>query len=206
MAQRLIDHQRGQRYGEILAVFHRDGHLEAEVFGTQLLNDCPQELWNGLIADDIARELGALVVKLNGPRYWLLDGLGSKGAPMEPVLREFNGILMRRIATVRLDVPESASYRELNVDRRAQFFFDAGKPVYELVNPEGDSYIMQALCRAVDPTMTEESLATLGDRLSMPDGWTYRMRVLEEELVVDTSDHVATVIQDEFENTYTRPV
>lgn len=206
MAQRLIDRQRGQRYGEILAVFDRGGYFEAEVFGTQLLNDCPQELWDGLVAADIAQELGALTVKLNGPRYWLLDGLGSKGAPMEPVIREFNGILMRRIATVRLDVPESASYREVYVDRRAQFFFDSGTPVYELVNPDGESYVMQALCRAVDPAMTEVSLATLGDRLSMPEGWTYRVRVLEEELVVDTSDHVATIIQDEFENTYTRPV
>jgi hypothetical protein len=53
--------------------------------------------------------------------------------------------------------------------------------------------------------MTEESLATLGERLALPEGWSYRTRVLETELVVDTSASLATVVQDEFENTYTLP-
>jgi hypothetical protein len=44
---------------------------------------------------------------------------------------------------------------------------------------------------------------TLGDRLNLPDGWSYRTRVLDAELIADTSDHLATVTQDEFENTYT---
>ena len=41
-AQRLIDNMRGVRYGEVLAMFLRDTGLEAEVYGTQMLNDCPQ--------------------------------------------------------------------------------------------------------------------------------------------------------------------
>jgi hypothetical protein len=31
------------------------------------------------------------------------------------------------------------------------------------------------------------------------------MRVLDDELVVDTTGRVATVLQDEFENSYTLP-
>jgi hypothetical protein len=42
--ERLIDHMRGVRYGEVLPIFQRNDGLEAEVFGTQMLNDCPQEL------------------------------------------------------------------------------------------------------------------------------------------------------------------
>jgi hypothetical protein len=64
---------------------------------------------------------------------------------------------------------------------------------------------MQALCIGVDPTITEASLADLGGRLDMPEGWTYRTRILDEELVVDTTATVATVLQDEFENSYTLP-
>jgi len=64
---------------------------------------------------------------------------------------------------------------------------------------------MQALCIGVDPSMTEESLETLGERLSMPEGWTYRTRILDDELVVDTTATIATVLQDEFENSYTLP-
>ena len=79
---------RGVRYGEVLAVYVKGTVLEAEVYGTQMLNDCPAELWDTLRADEIAADMGAVFVKLNGPRKWLLDGLGVKVASVEPVLRE----------------------------------------------------------------------------------------------------------------------
>ena len=204
--QRLIDNMRGVRYGEVLAMFLRDTGLEAEVYGTQMLNDCPQEQWQTLDADVIAKEMGAVFAKLNGPRYWLLDGFGTKVAVVEPVFRDFNGITMRRIAVVNLGADYSpGSYVERKINRGAVFFWDAGKKVYELVNPDGLAYVMQARCIGVDPTISEESLDTLGNKLSLPAGWSYRVRVLSEELVVDTTAHVATVLQDEFENTYTLP-
>lgn len=205
-AQRLIDDMRGVRYGEVLPVFLREDGLHAEVYGTQMLNDCPQHLWEKLDAAAIAKELGAVLVKLNGPRKWVLDGLGTKVAPVEPVLREFGGIMFRRIATIHLgDKPGAGPYKENKINRGAVFFFDAGKPVYELVNPEGKAYVMQALCMGVDASMSEASLPSLGSRLSLPAGWTYRSRVLEHELVVDTTASLATVLQDEFENSYTLP-
>ena len=204
--QRLIDHMRGVRYGEVLAMFLRDTGLEAEVYGTQMLNDCPQELWETLNADEIAKDMNAVFVKLNGPRYWVLDGLGSKVAVIEPVFKDFNGIQMRRIATIPIGADFAAGpYTIRNVNRGAVFFFDAGKTVYELVDPDGRALVMQARCIGIDPNMTEESLATLGERLALPEGWSYRTRVLETELVVDTSATLATVVQDEFENTYTLP-
>ena len=204
--QRLIDHMRGVRYGEVLAMFLRDTGLEAEVYGTQMLNDCPQELWETLDADAIAKDMGAVFVKLNGPRYWLLDGLGSKVAVVDPVFRDFNGIQMRRIATIPLGADFAAgAYVVRNVNRGAVFFFDAGKTVYELVDPDGRAFVMQARCVGVDSNMSEASLVNLGERLALPEGWSYRTRVLDAELVVDTSATLATVVQDEFENTYTLP-
>jgi len=203
---RLISDMRGARYGEILAVFNSEGRLRAEVYGTQMLNDCPQELWVTLDAAAIAEEMGALLVKLNGPRYWTLDGLGQKVPVVDPVMRDFNGLTMRRLATVDLgDNPSTQPYVDRYVNRGAVFFFNAGAPVYELVNPDGLTYVMQAYCVGVDPTLTEESLNSLGGRLDLPESWTYRARILEEELVVDTTAAVATVVQDEFENTYTLP-
>ena len=88
----MIDDMRGVRYGEVVPMFLRDTGLEAEVYGTQMLNDCPQELWQTLDANAIAKELGAVFVKLNGPRYWMLDGLGTKVAVVDPVFRDFGGI------------------------------------------------------------------------------------------------------------------
>jgi hypothetical protein len=203
---RLIDDVRGVRYGEVIAVFARDGHFEAEVFGTQFLNDCPQDAWDALEPTAIAADLGALAVKLNGPRHWVIDGIGQKVNTMEPVLREFNGLLMRRLAVIDLgNTPSTSPYTDNHVHRGVVFFFDAGKPVYELIAPGGVAYVMQAYCLAVDPATDEESLLTLGERLAPPPGWIYRVRTLEEELVVDTTHKVATVLQDEFEHSYTLP-
>ncbi len=204
--QKLVPDMRGVRYGEVLAVYLRENGLEAEVFGTQLINDCPQELWDTLDAETIAKEMGAILAKLNGPRYWTLDGFGTKLQPVEPIMRDFNGIMMRRIAVVDLGPePKMGPYNEMKVNRQVIFFFDAGQTVHELVNPEGLAYVMQALCIGVDPTMSAESLDTLGERLSMPEGWSYRSRVLTEDLIIDTTGSPATVLQDEFENSYTLP-
>ena len=206
IAPRLISDMRGVRYGEVLAAYRRDDGLQADVYGTQMLNDCPQELWQTLDAAVIAAEMGAVMVKLNGPRYWMLDGLGQKVAVVDPVFRDFNGIQMRRIATVDLGAnPSTQPYAERHVNRGAVFFFDAGKPVFELVNPDGLAYVMQAYCIGVDPTLTQHDLGALGDRLELPKGWSYRARVLNEDLIVDTSASIATVLQDELENTYTLP-
>ena len=204
--RRLISDMRGVRYGEVLAVFADEGTFRAEVYGTQMLNDCPQELWDALDPAAIAAELGALMVKLNGPRHWMLDGLGQKVAVVDPVFHDFDGLMTRRIAVVDLGTdPTSVPYTQRHVNRGAVFFFDAGSPVFELVDPDGLAYVMQAYCIGVDPSITEDALPTLGERLDLPHGWSYRTRVLDAELVVDTSATVATVLQDELENTYTLP-
>ncbi len=204
--ERLVPNMRNVRYGEVLTVYSREGRFEAEVYGTQLINDCPQDLWETLDANTIAVEMGAIAAKLNGPRYWTLDAFGQKIAVADPVLQDFNGITMRRIATVDLgEIPKLGPYTETKVNRGVIFFWDAGQTVHELVNSDGLAYIMQALCIGVDPSMTPESLLTLGERLELPEGWAYRTRVLDEELIVDTTGSIATVLQDEFENSYTLP-
>ncbi len=125
---RLISDMRGVRYGEVLAVYAKDNGLEAEVLGTQMLNDCPEELWRTLDANVIAKEMGALLVKLNGPRYWVIDGIGQKVAVIEPIFRDFNGLTMRRIAAVDLGKNAATQpYTERHVNRGAVFFFELPK-------------------------------------------------------------------------------
>ena len=206
--QKIISDMRNVRYGEVLSIFVRGSDLVAEVWGSQMLHDCPLEWWNSLDPETLKTELGAIGIKLNGPRNWVLDGFGNKTSHIEPVIREFNGLPMRRIATVEFkpgDKPMTSPYEERHVNRGAIFFWDAGTEVYELVRPDGVAYVMQALCTGVDASLTIENLPELGSKLQMPPGWTYRTRILDEDLIVDTSDHFATVVQDELENSYTLP-
>jgi hypothetical protein len=75
--------------------------------------------------------------------------------------------------------------------------------VYELVDPEGGVWIMQSYSAQVVP-QTEAELATLGARLALPAGWSFRTRTLEAELLVTARGGLATVTQDELQNTYQR--
>jgi hypothetical protein len=54
----------------------------------------------------------------------------------------------------------------------------------------------------VDPSLQERDLAGLGERLVLPDGWSYSSRVLDAPLDLVTVDVPAQVVQDDFKNSY----
>jgi hypothetical protein len=63
---------------------------------------------------------------------------------------------------------------------------------------------MQAYAQIVDKGLTIGDLAGLGTKIEPPDGWAFRVRTLGDDLTVLSADGVATVIQDELQNTYQR--
>lgn len=196
---------RGLRYGEVLLVRAEGERLTATVYNTFPLNDCPASLWDALDTAAIAAEHHALVAVLNGPRHWLMDFI-VPGYDGEPELETFGGLQMFRRASV--DVTDrglaGGPYTAVQVDRRALFGFDAGSTVFELIGPDGIPYVMQAWSRQVAADLDEPALHTLGSRLALPHGWSYRSRTLEAELVIDTMQTHATVVQDELQNTYSK--
>ena len=86
--------------------------------------------------------------------------------------------------------------------RASTFSFAADTTVHELTGPDGAVYVMQSWCTAVDTGLTEPDLVTLGERLLVPDGWTFRCRRLPERLDVMTATDDAVVLQDELRNSY----
>ncbi len=148
----------GKRYGEVLLVRLGDAGPQATVYNTFPLNDCPADLWGRLDAQAIATENGAAAALLNGPRYWLMSHIEKAGGT-ELETRTFGGIEMLRQATVDLSSMNPAPYSVNEVDRRAVFVFDAGRPVFELVDPGGRRWVMQTWSQTVDPTLTLDDLA-----------------------------------------------
>ena len=108
-----------------------------------------------------------------------------------------------RIPDVRMFAGRRPAYVETEVERSTTWVFRAGSPVHELIAPNGSVYAMQSASLIKDPNLTEQ-LPNLGERLQMPDGWTYRVRTLDQDLVVQARDGVAHVVLDEFENNYQR--
>ena len=191
----------GQRYGEVLVVeAGRDGPT-ATVYNSFGLNDLPAELWAALDPAAIAAENGAVTVLLNGPRYWLMNRIEK--TPQGPLVsKSFGGIEMRRQATVALSSMNPQPYAANEVRRNAVFVFDAGTQVYELVDPDGRRWVMQSWSRVVDAVLERADLPGLAGRLSLPAGWTYRPRVLDTPLRIDTTTTSAQVTQDELTNSY----
>lgn len=191
----------GKRYGEVLLVKTTPSGAEATVYNTFPLNDCPPELWNALDAKAIAEENGAVAALLNGPRYWLMSRIGKRGR--ETLERNsFGGIEMLRQATVKLASMNPAPYQLNRVDRKAVFTFDAGREIYELVDPDGRRWVMQTYSQTVDPSLSLGDLPGLASRLSLPDGWSYEARTPTAPLVVDTATEDACVTQDDLANSY----
>ena len=198
------------RYCEILLVNGGPEGVAADVWGTQNVSECPAESWDALDPDEVAAESGALAALFNGPRIWLAPGVfGEATAFPSPERRTFGDLEMRLLASLSLDPSQldptagSTPYTESDVRRNTVFRFEAGAEIYELEAPGGMRYVMQSLSQIVDAERALEDLPTLGARLSLPEGWTYRARVLDEALTL-VADGLAVVIQDELTNTYQR--
>lgn len=199
------DHMFNVRYGEILVVTGGPLSYTAHVYNTIGLNDCPEAQWKAIDPAKLKKERHARAIIMNGPRYFLMDSnsLASPGG-----VEIFGGLQLRHLADLKLSPVmvlrgRSKPYQENTVERTTEYVFRKGRTIYELVSPDGKTYVMQSYARIVDPKLSEPDLAGLGRRLSLPKGWSYQPVKLKEDLVLRAAGK-ATVIQDELQNTYQR--
>ncbi|MEM9520964.1 MAG: hypothetical protein AAGA37_16710 [Actinomycetota bacterium] len=201
------------RYCEILmTVVDGDGSEITEVWGTPGVDPCSDDAWYALDPAVIQAGNDASFIEMNGPRYFVVDGTvdtgdgsGGTGAASggESIIQQFGDITMSLLATTDVS-EESRSYVPDLVERTTTWTFDAGTEVYELIDPEGHVYTMQSYSLIEDRSLTIDDLATLGDQLDLPDGWTYRTRTLDEPLQVALAAEGAYVVQDDLRNSYQR--
>jgi hypothetical protein len=195
-----IDGLHDTRYCEILVLDGTPPDATVTVWNTIGSNRCPAAWWNALEAGALARELGASLVVLNGPRHWLIDAAsGETGGT-----RRFHGQRLTKVATIPIRSAADLArtpYTDRTIARRNTWRWNRGRTVFELVAPGGDVYVMQAYAQIVDPSLRRADLRRLGRRLQLPEGWRYRVRRLREPLVL-TARGQATILQDELQNTY----
>ncbi|GAA4001332.1 hypothetical protein GCM10022631_09910 [Deinococcus rubellus] len=164
---------RDHRYCEILPVYRKGFGIQAEVFNTLGLNECPASEWNSLSTDLLKQQTGALAVEKNGPRAWAMDEIQGRDASAEGKQVTFGTITMIQRATVPLSLSQVKSgqatpYAEQHVDRNTTYVYQGGKPVRELISPEGKVYAMQTYDLITSPNAA--ALENLGTRLKLPTG------------------------------------
>ena len=198
---------RNVRYCEVIPVTRERRTLTSWVYNTLGLNDCPAAEWDALTEEEVNEEFGSIAAKLNGPRYWVIDKLVGSGSTASGERFTFGGIEMELRAKLETKLREGTVgeqfYVPNEVQRQTVYTYLAGKPVYELTSPEGEVYIMQSYAQIKDKNLAIDDLASLGGSLSLPEGWTYSTRTLDEDYELVTSG-LAYVINDDFYNSYQR--
>ena len=174
------------------------------MYNTLGLNDCPELIWKKVTVAGVKKESGADRVHLNGPRYWVIDGL-KNSTLINPTTKTICGLQLREAGVLHiglLDLLESkTSYHELKVARKTTWVYDASKPVYELISPAGKVFVMQSYSVQQAP-QTEESLAQLATKLKLPQGWQFKTGILKKIELLQAINNQATVVQDNLLNTY----
>jgi hypothetical protein len=215
-----ISNLRGQRYCEILLSFEiqKAGPAEKEknihfvapmkVYNTIGVSDCPQNLWQGVNPDQIKKSMDANHVQLNGPRVWTIDGMKSSTL-VNPEVVTFNGVKMRQAGVLDLPLRDLLKrpkpYSQFTVARNTTWVFMAGKPVFELIDPKGNVFIMQSY--SLQKTQQNEAdLPKLGSILKLPKGWQFRTRILTQDYLLTPVNQKAVVTQDNLLNTYQQEV
>jgi hypothetical protein len=184
---------RGFIYCELMFTYPDHG---ADMYSTSPLAPCSLEWWENLDLDALAQEFGAEVVQKNGPQWWSMDEVSlmlSAPVSVAGVDMVFGGIL----PPGTMSIPH---YTVFNPAKYQNLRWKAGKPVYQLVDPDGHVYVIQG------HKVPEESLATLGEEFQdLPEGWEYRVSVLDEDLVMNlTPAEPIPSAQDEFDQVYIR--
>jgi hypothetical protein len=193
----VFENARGLRYAELFAV----GSEWIEVYNSTGLSEAPPELWDTTDPERAAGELGAQLVVKNGPHWWAFDSATLRFAVDDVTVQ---GIGYRWCARLPAFLAKSGKleppfYTVVEANKEGELRYEAGKPVYELVSPDGGVFVMQG--SSIDPS----EYAALGDTLTLGDGWQFRIRTLDEDLAVSLDGKVK-VVMDDFKNVYNLPV
>ena len=201
------DNVRGKRYCEIFIFSGGLTDLTATVYNTLGCNEFPEDQWKAIDKQELKKEFSAKEIIMNGPRYFMMDKIGQTNAEPEKVL--IGGLEMKERAKLHISFKEmmkgkSKPYEENKIERSTEYVFNKGSKVYELLSPK-HTYIMQSYSQIVNPNLSESDLDDLQTKIKLPEGWEYKVVILDNDLVLRTIEEGETfVIQDELQNTYQR--
>ncbi len=184
---------RGYRYCELVFNY---GELGSDIYSTSPLAEAQLEWWENLDTAALAKEFGAESVYKNGPQWWSMDEVGVMASEPVPVA----GVDMVFGAHLPPGTLKISKYTVFNPAKTQNLLWKAGKPVYQLVDAEGHVYVLQG------HKIPTEELATLGEKFQqLPEGWEYRVKDLEQDLVMNlTPREPIPSVQDEFDQIYIR--
>ena len=200
-----VEKARGLAQCELFLMQSEAGKLEALVYNTTGLNDCPPRKYDPMDAKVLAQKTQSDVVWKNPRRFWMMDHL-TFSLVGEP--RDFDGLPFNFVAKMQMPAGFDASkdqsahaYVPMKIHRVTTYEYLKGKLVFLLQSPDGHTWVMQTYTNHVDHSLKEADLPNLGQRLKLPDGWQFKAKVLDRNLIINTTG-LANIVPDNLANMY----
>lgn len=152
----------------------------------------------------LAAELEVDMCAVNSGRFWMMDEIKLLVGEMQ----NFHGMELcwgGDMTGAEMVSQMQNAYMPSLIRRSTVWTFKAGKSVCLLREPNGAVWVLQEYTKAVDPDLTPDNLDQLGGKLkNLPQGWTFETKILEKDLVLDTSKAGgwAAIIRDDLHCTY----
>jgi hypothetical protein len=196
------DDMRGHKYCEI--VLAKKGFNFSIYSSAKKMNGCPEDWWNQITSSAVKKETKAYFVYLNGPSYCVSDDFEYPNAAQSERL-VLNNIEMQKVGFIHLNVMDlvyaGKPYREHRVLQHSVLIYRAGRPVYELIDPNHHVYIMRSYNVKLQP-QSEQTLSVLSSQLTLPKGWSFKTGTLQNDIYLTSINYQAILLQDNFLNTY----
>lgn len=188
--------------GNIVAAVYNSMFTPAGIPASR--DTAPQALVEGLDFEQMKKDYGLLGASLNGPKLWLPDWTEVDAGKV----RDFNGISAAWVAQVNMGsrgaIADSEPYRPTTIARKSGVGWNKGTTVLLLDDAEGNTWVMKGFQLGLEPRHTYEEFVAAGQAnfKNLPEGWSFRVKTLEKDLIEIPEGGVATIMPDEFFNVY----
>jgi len=188
-----LENARGYQYCELVFNY---GDKGSDIYSTSPLAPADLKWWDELDLQQLAKEFGATSIYKNGPQRWSMDEVGVLGsAPIK-----VGGVDMIFGAHLPPGTLEAPKYQVFSPAKTQNLLWKKGKPTYQLVDPQGQAYILQGY------KVSANQLTSLGEKFEkLPPGWSFQVKQLDQDLVMKlTPNAPIPSVQDEFNQIYIR--
>lgn len=202
-----LENVRSKPYYEIFTAYRIFNKFKIGVYNNIKRLPIPVSESDKFEPETLKKELGAAMVMFNGPRFWVLDSIRGyyTGEPMKFYGYEFDLVatIENKISDLKVQAKERKPYVEQTIGRYTDFIFNKGEKIFELVSDAEVVYTMQSASLEINKDQSIDELEKLPSKLKLPDGWQFRTRITDKDLIYKIRGE-AHIIQDDFRNTYQR--
>jgi hypothetical protein len=199
-----IDNVRGMVWCEVIPLTGTPPNLTAQIYNSTGVDNVTAERAAKIDATKLAADLNVPKVIVNPGRHWVMDKV-SEFTCGETF--DFQGVKARWAATMTPEAIKSQigpSYTAGRITRDTEWLYRKGNPVWLLRTPDAKVWVLQVFTKAKDPSLSMDTLDSLGEKLKLPEGWKFEKKTLTQDLSLQPrrASGYAYIMRDDLGNTY----